>query len=388
MQTFDEAISVVKQLNESGFQAYLVGGCVRDIIMGLKPHDFDVTTNALPDQIEGVFKRTIPTGKQYGTITVMVGQNGYEVTTYRHDMKYVDGRRPECVNFSDSFEEDAARRDFTMNAMAMDANGLIIDHFGGQQSIKERVIYCVGNAEERFKEDQLRKIRGIRFACQKNFIMDETIIHALKANSDISSVSTERYRDELEKILLSPNASQGLALLATFDMLLDSSNVALSFKAVDISNVNTVSRLTALTIVVDATLEDQLALSKKCINAIKTLREAVESPLPKSEVEARKWIFTYPTVDIDDFASLLEAFKGEECSRQVYSLLSAIDRSSCPLSFSSLAVNGHDLKKEGLKGQAIKETLMMLMDTVLENPESNRTDELLSLVHKMRMTKQ
>ncbi len=191
-------------LNNSGFEAYLVGGCVRDFIMGKAAHDIDITTNALPEQIMSVFSAytVIPTGLKHGTVTVLAEGIPYEITTYRVDGNYSDNRRPDKVTFTPNLREDLARRDFTMNAIAMDINSNMIDPFGGVGDIKNSVIRCVGEPDKRFKEDSLRIMRAIRFAAQLGFDIEQDTANYVKKNKkSLEFVSRERIRDELDKLI-------------------------------------------------------------------------------------------------------------------------------------------------------------------------------------------
>ena len=157
---------IIHILFESGYEAYIVGGCVRDSILGKKPKDWDIATSAKPDQVKALFKRTVDTGIKHGTITVLFGKEGFEVTTFRIDGEYEDNRRPKDVIFTSSLEEDLKRRDFTMNAMAYNDRTGLIDLFGGQKDMKNGFICCVGNPVQRFKEDALRMMRAVRFSGQ------------------------------------------------------------------------------------------------------------------------------------------------------------------------------------------------------------------------------
>jgi len=219
MQILNSAKEIMKKLNEHGYEAYLVGGCVRDMLLNIEPKDYDITTNALPDTVEGIFPKTIPTGKDYGTISVMVEGEGYEVTTYRLESEYTDGRRPRAVQYSDSLKEDLARRDFTVNALAMDIEDNVIDYYNGRNDLEQRVIKCVGNPYERFGEDKLRKLRAVRFASQKSFAIDKETSVSIKENPCLVGVSYERIREELNKILLSEKPSIGIRALCDMDLM-------------------------------------------------------------------------------------------------------------------------------------------------------------------------
>ena len=200
-------------LSGAGFEAYLVGGCVRDTVMKRPFHDTDITTNALPEQIIEVFRnyKTVPTGMKHGTVTVISDGTPYEITTYRIDGTYSDSRRPDSVEFTTSLRDDLARRDFTVNAIAMDSAGNIIDFFGGTEDIKNKVIRCVGNPVMRFGEDALRIMRAIRFSSQLGFRIDSETskaIHNMKDN--LKNISHERIREELDKLICGQNCVEVL----------------------------------------------------------------------------------------------------------------------------------------------------------------------------------
>ncbi len=204
---------ILNILNGAGYEAYLVGGCVRDTIMKRAFHDTDITTNAHPQQIIEVFRnyKTIPTGIKHGTVTVIADGIPYEITTYRIDGTYSDSRRPDSVEFTSNLRDDLARRDFTINAVAMDADGHIIDFFGGTEDIENKVIRCVGNPEMRFSEDALRIMRAIRFSSQLGFEIDSETAEAIHKMKDrLKNISRERIREELDKLICGKNCVEVL----------------------------------------------------------------------------------------------------------------------------------------------------------------------------------
>ena len=213
--------NVLKNFNShferAGFKAYLVGGAVRDIFLHKKPHDFDVATNATPQDVMKLFKVVIPTGFEHGTVTVHFEGLEIEVTTFRTESGYSDGRHPDSVNYAATIEEDLSRRDFTINAIAADLkNGKIVDPFGGRRDIKKKVIRTVGKAHDRFMEDGLRPVRCLRFACKLGFSIEKCTYSELfddEIRKKIGSISIERFRDEFDKILASVKPSVGLKLL-------------------------------------------------------------------------------------------------------------------------------------------------------------------------------
>ena len=196
--------NIIETLENAGYEAYAVGGCVRDSLLGREPDDWDITTSALPAQVKELFRRTIDTGIQHGTVTVMVGSEGYEVTTYRVDGEYADGRHPNQVTFTRSLTEDLKRRDFTINAMAYSASRGIVDLFHGQEDLQKGIIRCVGDAKERFSEDALRMMRAVRFSAQLSFTIDEDTKAAISLlHENLRKVSAERIQVELVKTLVS-----------------------------------------------------------------------------------------------------------------------------------------------------------------------------------------
>ena len=202
----EKAAWIIKQLNDHGYEACAVGGCVRDSILGRTPEDWDITTSATPEQIKQVFRRTVDTGIAHGTVTVLADRESFEVTTYRLDGEYEDHRHPKEVTFTASLVEDLKRRDFTINAMAYHPKLGLIDCFGGLDDLRAGVIRCVGDASRRFEEDALRVLRGIRFSAQLGFKIDPGTEAAMKEKSpDLQKISAERIRTELVKLLISPH---------------------------------------------------------------------------------------------------------------------------------------------------------------------------------------
>ncbi|MCR5545425.1 MAG: CCA tRNA nucleotidyltransferase [Lachnospiraceae bacterium] len=198
------ALKVLTQLHKEGYEAYVVGGCVRDSIMGRCPNDWDITTSALPEEVKACFDRTIDTGIQHGTVTVRMDGESYEVTTYRIDGKYEDGRHPKEVTFTPNLEEDLKRRDFTINAMAYNPIDGLVDLYGGVNDIKTKQIRCVGDAISRFSEDALRMLRALRFSAQLDFeIEKETFLGIQRLAPTLEKISAERIQVELVKLVCS-----------------------------------------------------------------------------------------------------------------------------------------------------------------------------------------
>ena len=195
---------IIQQLTQSGYEAYAVGGCVRDIILGRIPEDWDITTSAKPEEVKRLFKRTIDTGIQHGTVTILIDMEHFEVTTYRLDGEYEDNRHPKEVSFTSSLREDLKRRDFTINAMAYNDQEGLIDLFDGLRDLENRVIRCVGSAAQRFDEDALRILRAVRFSAQLGFQIEDSTMRAVQSKAKLlQNISAERIREELTKLLIS-----------------------------------------------------------------------------------------------------------------------------------------------------------------------------------------
>lgn len=220
----EEVEIIMDILNKNHFEAFVVGGCVRDCLLQKAPMDWDITTNASPQHIVQIFKvenyRVIETGLKHGTVTVVIKKQNFEITTYRIDGEYLDNRRPSEVTFTSSLKEDLMRRDFTINAMAYNHMHGLVDFHNGILHLENKIIKAVGIADKRFSEDGLRMLRAIRFACQLNFYIDEEIKDSLRCNSNLlENISKERIKDELCKILVSDFPSRGIELLMEFNLM-------------------------------------------------------------------------------------------------------------------------------------------------------------------------
>ncbi len=227
----EASLKLLKKITSHGFKAYIVGGFVRDYIIGIKSNDIDIATNATPKDIKNIFADSCLPNEDYGSVTVISKGIRFEITTFRRDIGYVNNRRPAEVKYIDDLEEDLRRRDFTINTICMDENGKIVDLLNGQEDIKNRVIRCVGNPDTKFSEDALRILRAIRFATMLNFDLDSETIKAIKNNKHlIRNLSFNRKKEELDKIFSSTYAKNGIKLL--LDLEID--------KELDISNLDKV----------------------------------------------------------------------------------------------------------------------------------------------------
>ena len=205
----NKVITIINNLQMHGYEAFAVGGCVRDSILAKRPEDWDITTSAKPEEIKKLFRRTVDTGIEHGTVTVLIGKDSFEVTTYRIDGSYEDSRHPKEVIFTNRLEEDLRRRDFTINAMAYNDEVRLVDVFGGMKDLNHHLIRCVGNPKERFSEDALRILRAVRFSAQLNFPIEPETADAIRELAPtLDHISAERIQAELVKLLVSPHPEQ------------------------------------------------------------------------------------------------------------------------------------------------------------------------------------
>ncbi|MCT4593645.1 MAG: HD domain-containing protein [Anaeromicrobium sp.] len=426
---------IMKNLISKGYECFLVGGAVRDMILGLNPKDYDLCTNATPTEIENIFEKTIPTGKDYGTMTIMINNIAYEVTTYRFECDY-DGRRPKVVKFTNTLKEDLKRRDFTINSMAMDMDGNIIDYFGGKKDLKKGIIRTVGNPLDRFAEDRLRMIRAIRFATRYAFKIDSKTYEHIHSNID--QISKERLRDELDKILLSEKPSIGIRILMEkglwrsykFNELYksmgfnqenphhDKDIFEHTMGVLDTIEAKLELRLSALfhdmgkpnTFTLDENNighfyghhKESSIICKRIMTDLKYSNREIEhvcqlvyhhmkryDKLKSSTV--KKFIRKIGIHKLDDLFKLFIAdrvnTKPPYDFEDIYRLKFACEKILCekePLSVGDLKINGKDLINMGLKqGKEIGIILNKLLELVLENPELNVKDRLLVEVKKM-----
>lgn len=207
---------IIDKMYENGFEAFAVGGCIRDSLLGREPKDWDITTDASPKQVKAIFNRTIDTGIEHGTVTIMLGKEGFEITTYRIDGEYEDSRHPKQVTFTKNLVEDLKRRDFTINAMAYNDREGLVDAFDGEKDLADKIIRCVGDAHDRFTEDALRIMRAVRFSAQLGFLIEQDTLNAMKDLSvNLMDISAERIKSELDKLLLSDNPDRLFVMMET-----------------------------------------------------------------------------------------------------------------------------------------------------------------------------
>ncbi len=427
---------IIKTLHDAGFQAYAVGGCVRDSVLGRTPQDWDITTSARPEQVKALFQRTIDTGLQHGTVTVMLQGEGFEVTTYRIDGKYEDSRHPAQVTFTPDLREDLRRRDLTINAMAYnDAEGLV-DLFGGLEDLEAGIVRCVGEARERFREDALRILRAIRFSAQLGFSIEEETLAAVEELAPtLRRISAERIQAELVKLMVSPHPDylrtaydKGVTkvILPEFDKAMETpqnhphhccsvgEHILHSLCLVEAEHtlrlamlLHDIGKPNVLTVdedgmthfhghaAVSAAMAEQILRRLKFDND--TVRrvcrlvqyhdygngQEIDIRLARRAMnrigeEAFPGLFAVKRADILAQSSYLRQEKLDRleawqgCYRQI------LDRNQC-VSLKTLAVNGSDLIAMGWKpGRELGEALSMLLEQVLEDPARNDREWLLA----------
>jgi tRNA nucleotidyltransferase (CCA-adding enzyme) len=398
-------LDVLTTLNEAGYAAYLVGGCVRDILIGRNIHDWDITTSAGSGDVAALFSKTVETGAKFGTITVLSDSGSVEVTTFRSEGAYSDGRRPEHVEFITDLSEDLRRRDFTMNALAMTKTGEIIDLFGGREDIGRRLIRCVGNAETRFSEDALRMFRALRLSAQLGFDVEDETMEAIKKCAPMTTqLSAERVRDETEKMLLSgkPELAGMAVRLGLFKGRLrdigsgfPGSGTGASgwgvgeFQRIGLLPVKPALRWAAFCAILlrGALVDSAEAFLQYMRLDAKTLRcagrgahEAVKGPMP-DRTGIKRLLAESGMETVLCRSAADEALRGGNAVSHVSEVLSS---GECCF-IKDLAVTGDDLIALGyVRGRELGESLSMLLEHVIERPEDNKKEVLLKLAESFK----
>lgn len=370
---------IINQLNKNGFEGYIVGGCVRDYIMGIPPHDYDITTSALPEQVKKIFSHTVDTGIEHGTVTVVIDKEGYEITTYRIDGEYKDNRHPKEVVFTSKLEGDLSRRDFTVNAIAYNNNDGFVDMFNGIEDIKSKIIRGVGDPDIRFKEDALRMMRALRFSAQLDFTIENNTFKAIKDNAHlIKNISMERVRDELFKLILSDN-NERLKLLLESKML-DYFCVELKeilTKADDnfYKYINSLPKDISIRLAYifkGCSIKNLLKYFRtdnKTINKTYVLEKYFDYEIT-DEYSMRKLISL-----AGDYTPDLLSLKKENTA-----IYNRIIESGCCCSLKDLDLKGEDIVSLGYKGKDIGTMLNKALEYVLINPEKNAKNILLEYI--------
>ena len=381
---------IIGKIREHGFEAFAVGGCVRDTLLGREPGDWDITTSAKPEEVKGIFGKTVDTGLQHGTVTIIKNRNGYEVTTYRIDGEYHDGRHPESVEFTSNLKEDLKRRDFTINAMAYSHETEIVDEFGGMDDLADQRIRCVGLAHDRFTEDALRILRAIRFAAQLGFEIES---ETYKAISDIApnlkNVSKERIQVELTKLLLSEYPEKMMMVHATGICPYVTADFVEVFEK---ECTESIAKIKALPkeksmrwagflrhmepVKVRAILKG-LKLDNETIDNGRIMVEAAQTPLAPEKPQIRRFLSKMSRYQFEGCLYLKE-LDGDDNIEEIRRLWKEIEADGDCISLKMLAVNGGDLMEAGVeKGKKLGETLAWLLDLILEHPELNQKETLL-----------
>ncbi|MGE4284223.1 MAG: CCA tRNA nucleotidyltransferase [Clostridia bacterium] len=428
-------VCILDQLNKNGFEAYIVGGCIRDSIRNKEPKDWDITTSALPEQVKEIFTHTYDTGIKHGTVTIILNNQAYEITTFRIEGIYRDHRKPSSVSFTYSLLEDLKRRDFTMNAIAFHPEKGFIDPFDGKGDILKRVIRCVGNPSERFNEDSLRMLRAIRFACQLDFKIDQCSLDAIYQHRElILNISMERIREELNKMLMSEYPLNLLLMkegrlmeyiLPELDRcFLASQNhpyhvytVGMHIlKAVENIEKNIILKWTMLlhdigkpvckttddkgidhfyghgeeSVRIGYDILKRLKFDKKSADMIIQLVRWHDRPIEPTDRAVRKAVrimgkeifLNFLKVKEADIKSqnsscLSQRLKQLETVKEIYA--GVIFAGQC-LSLDDLAVNGNDLVEIGVpKGKGIGVMLNELLEMVISEPQKNEKETLLNI---------
>ena len=427
---------IIETLEQAGYEAYAVGGCIRDSILQRVPDDWDITTSAKPEQIKKLFMKTIDTGIAHGTVTVMKNHTGYEVTTYRIDGEYEDGRHPKEVTFTSDLLEDLRRRDFTINAMAYNDRAGLVDAFGGREDIQKQRIRCVGEAKCRFSEDALRMMRAVRFAAQLGYEIEEETKQAISLLAkNLEKISAERIRVELMKLLLSDHPYKlremyELGLTAVFFPEFDKAMITTQnnphhiytvgehiLKAVELAPKDSILRLTMLLhdIAKPETLKKdeegidhfhghnvrgeimavdilrRLRFDNLTIGQVGRLVNCHDDKVSLKPERLRKYI---SKLGCELFEALLKVKEADMLAQSLYlrkekeeelkrlgEEYEKICISQDCLSLKELELTGNDLIMLGMKpGKEIGDMLQQVLEHVLENPENNKKDILLQLV--------
>jgi len=382
-------ISVLSRLTSRGFDAYIVGGSVRDAVMKRSPGDWDVSTSATPGDVVEIFEKTVLTGEKFGTVTVVLNQCTVEVTTFRTDGDYHDSRHPQSVEFVTDINEDLSRRDFTINAMAASIDGEIIDLFGGINDIKEGVIRCVGNPEKRFAEDALRMFRAFRFSAQLGFKIEKETLSAIKAGAaNPVDISAERIQTEIEKTLMSQRPEiVGEIIKAGLMHRFISGSYKNSVGLCRVSKLpdEIILRWGALCAVL---------LDENCIESAKVFLRELRSDsktikivhtalsiqkFTTDRIGQKRLLAKYGAPAVRLAAAVNDIRNGESLSSLV-SIYSIVTGGEC-FSLEKLAVKGKDLIETGHKqGAELGAVLNKLLDYVIVNPDQNKREILLNLV--------
>ena len=367
-------LNILCALDSAGHRAVLAGGCVRDSLLGRRPSDWDIASSASPEEVLALFPRCVPTGIKHGTVTVLSGGGSVEVTAFRAEGGYSDHRRPDSVSFGCPLEADLARRDLTVNAMAMDAAGEITDPFGGRDDLRRRLLRCVGEPERRFDEDALRMLRTVRFSAQLGFEIEPRTLEAIRALAHLASgLSAERVRDELLKTLRSPAPGLVWQLvdLGLLCACLAPGDASAPREALDVLPIY--ARLAHFCR--DLELGGYIMSTDRFLAALRFDGETLRRTASAVEVlnsGSRDW---KRLLRDHGEAAVLAAHPKNRALR-------AVLRSGECWELSSLAIGGRELAALGYSGPELGRELRRLLDHVIDCPADNRADILCKLIER------
>lgn len=389
-----EVETALNILHTNGFEAYIVGGCVRDSIIGLSPSDWDITTSAMPKEISCCFHgyRTIETGIKHGTITVIIDKMQIEITTYRIDGEYSDNRRPDDVLFTDSIELDLKRRDFTINALAYNKYE-IIDLFGGIDDIKNKIVRCVGDSNERFNEDGLRILRALRFASVLNFSIDNGTSGSIHKNKKLlNNISKERINTEFNKLIMGSNYQSILLeyrdVIEVFMPEISSfSQDELKFRINSMSSLNSlILRLSVLLYKIESTdsILMRLKYDNSTFKSVKLLTSYIDEKIYPNPVNVKRWLHNINYVNLCNLIKIKKAlfeFEYENLTNSEKIMNEIIETKQC-YSLKTLAIGGQDLLDAGIpKGKDIGRILDDVLNEVIDGRLENKKDSLLNYIY-------
>ena len=362
---------VLRTLTQNGYEAYIVGGCVRDSLLGITPSDYDVTTSAKPEEILGLFDKTVPTGLKHGTVTVIIENEPIEVTTFRTEGEYKDFRHPQNVEFVTDLREDLSRRDFTVNAVAYNETVGLVDLFGGLSDLKNKILRSVGDSDKRFKEDALRILRLFRFASQLEFTPEEkTLKSALKLQNGLKNISKERIFSEIVKAVNGKNPKAILPLINSGGLEFLGICKTPEFTTIDDSDLR-------LFVFLNTSSENPIEVLKT-LKAPNRQIDFANKLLKLQSIEMENKEDIKNALFLTDFNAVNSFLQLQEDEGKL-KLLAEIIKNKEPYLISHLAISGEDLKELGFKGKEIGEILERLRQTVVCSPEKNRKEILLTL---------
>lgn len=379
---------ILDRLNKNGYEGYIVGGCVRDHFLGRVVSDYDITTNALPEAVTALFAHTIPTGEKHGTITVLMGKNRYEVTTFRVDGEYMDNRRPESVSFTSDLQLDLSRRDFTINAIAYNEEKGTVDPFSGKQDLANRLVRGVGIPEERFQEDALRMMRAVRFSAQLGFEIEQETLEAVCSQAKlINNISAERIRDEFTKTLMSKTPAKILLYWETGLMpelwrykarvpgpdAFRQASDALERLQGYTTDMAYAALMRGYSFDQAYTAMDKFRFDKKTSKRTALLVDRLEDELKCDALHVRRFMAKCGAENFMDIVSLKYAFNdiGAEEAAHLEAIYNEIIDARCCLTLKELAINGDRLIAMGYKGERLGEVLQYLLGIVVDDPSMN-----------------